>query len=84
MEQTLAHALEAEMEAWIREFVVVRPSLLTNGPALGKEKVRVGTEYAPSVGYTISREDVGNWVFENVVGSEERERWVGEKVCLTY
>lgn len=71
-------------ESWIRGFVIVRASLLTNGPALGKEKVRVGSEDRPAVGYTISREDVGQWVFENVIRDEARDRWVGEKVSLTY
>lgn len=71
-------------ESWIRGVVIVRASLLTNGPALGKEKVRVGSEGKPAVGYTISREDVGQWVFENVIRDESRDRWAGEKVSLTY
>ena len=71
-------------ESWIRGVVIVRASLLTNGPALGKESVRVGSEGKPAVGYTISREDVGQWVFENVIRDESRDQWAGEKVSLTY
>ncbi|KAI4160174.1 MAG: hypothetical protein LQ342_005963 [Letrouitia transgressa] len=80
-----------EPERAIADFVIVRPSLLKDGKRLGAEKVRVGEEgegiMAPAVGYTISREDVGGWVFENVVakGEEEgRKRWGGKMVSLTY
>ena len=84
MEKTLTDAMAGTKEAWIRGVVIVRPSLLTDGPALGKATVRVGSERKPAVGYTISREDVGQWVFENVIQDESRDRWAGEKVSLTY
>jgi len=74
----------------IRGFVVVRPSLLTNGPSLGPEKTRVGWEIedgediGPAVGYTISRKGVGTWIFEQVVQNERRDEWTGRAVTLTY
>ncbi|KAL4889546.1 hypothetical protein BDV59DRAFT_205216 [Aspergillus ambiguus] len=58
----------------IRAAVIVRPSLLTDGEALGAEKVRVGSEDEPAVGYTISRRDVGAWVFREVVEGLEGVR----------
>ncbi len=64
-------------------FVVVRASLLTDGKARGGEKVRVGVEEKPAVGYTISRGDVGLWVFENLVLGEGG-KYVGQKVSITY
>lgn len=84
MEKILTDSMVGTTEAWIRGVVIVRSSLLTNGPALGKAKLRVGSERKPAVGYTISREDVGQWVFENVIQDESRDRWAGEKVSLTY
>ena len=81
MKDAIASA-EAHGEA-IRGAIIIRPTLLANGPAKGKGKVRIGTEDRPAVGYTISREDVGLWLFEEVV-SGERDRWVGQKVSLTY
>ncbi len=84
MEKTIADAVSGDTETWISGFIIVRPSLLTNGPALGKAKLRVGSEMEPVIGYTVSREDVGQWIFENVVQNEARDRWAGEKVCLTY
>ena len=63
--------------------VIVRPSLLTNGKARGGKKIRVGTEEKPAVGYTISREDVGLWVFENLLKGDG-ETYVGQKVTITY
>ncbi|MCJ1424588.1 hypothetical protein MMC29_002476 [Sticta canariensis] len=60
MEQILANSVaEGAEEAWIRGFVAVRSSLLTNGPAKGEPKLRVGIMSKPAVGYTISREDLG-------------------------
>jgi hypothetical protein len=66
---------------------MVRPSLLTNGKALGTDKVRVGTEKEPAVGYTISRDDVGLWIWEKMLkgeGVEGVEAWKGTKPTLTY
>ena len=87
MEQILADSLAevapGRKEAWIRGFVTVRPSLLTNGPALGQPEVRVGTLQKPAVGYTVSREDVGKWIFDELIANEGRDRWVGEKISLT-
>ncbi|OBT82671.1 hypothetical protein VE02_08826 [Pseudogymnoascus sp. 03VT05] len=53
-------------------FIGVRPSLLTGGAAKGVAAVKVGVESAKGFeslarGYTISREDVGNWIFEEVL-----------------
>jgi hypothetical protein len=65
--------------------VVVRASLLTDGPRQGVEKVRSGTEEKPAVGYTISREDVGGWLAERIVeNTGRREEWGGKKVTITY
>ena len=67
----------------ISGFVLIRPSLLLDGQALGSSKVRVGTEMKPAVGYTIHRNDVGLWMYENLVEGD-REKWAGQKVSLTY
>lgn len=72
----------AKREAVIAGYVIGRPSLLTNGPAT-EGIVRVGVETKPAVGYTISRQDVGSWLFENCV-LKEGKGWVGRKVSLTY
>jgi len=71
----------------IRGAISVRPTLLTNGERVGRERLRVGVEGAPALGYTVARADVGAWIFEEVVqglGEEGRGRWVGERVTLTY
>lgn len=64
-------------------FVVVRPSLLMNGDALGGEKIRVGADGKPAVGYTIRRNDVGLWLFENLVRGDN-SKFVGEMPSITY
>ena len=83
-------------------WTVIRPSMLTDGPEVGLEKVRVSTEDLRSnkleegekgekvvVGYTVSREDVGKWIFERlvVVGNGDeggREKYQGRAVVLSY
>ena len=75
---------EAERTGVVRAFTAVRPTLLTNGEARGVEKLRVGTEEEPAIGYTISREDVGMWMFEELMKGGGQERWKGKKVSLTY
>lgn len=84
--ETLLTAATAEGSSSnsIRGAVIVRASLLTNGAARGEPTLRVGSEQKPQVGYTVSREDVGQWIFENIVQNESRDRWLGEKVSLTY
>lgn len=64
--------------------VIVRPSLLTDGASVGDlSKIRVGVEKSPAVGYTISREDVGRWVFEYLVKTGGTSQYIGEVVTIT-
>lgn len=70
-------------ESVISNFVMVRPSLLMNGKALGGSKIRVGTDAKPAVGYTIARDDVGLWMFGNLVQGDN-SRYLGETPSITY
>lgn len=69
-----------------RGVILVRPSLLVGDHSIvtgkGWRTLRVGTEEKPAVGYTITRADVGEWIFEEVV-TRGGGRWVGQKVTLT-
>ncbi|MDI1493169.1 MAG: hypothetical protein OHK93_004957 [Ramalina farinacea] len=82
MEDSIMAEMAKREEAVISGYVMPRPSLLTDGPAT-EGLVRAGAETKPAVGYTISRQDVGRWVFENCV-AREGEGLVGRKVSLTY
>ncbi|KFY31866.1 hypothetical protein V494_07909, partial [Pseudogymnoascus sp. VKM F-4513 (FW-928)] len=60
---------EGVMSASLGGFVVIRPSFLTDGAVKGVADVKVGVESpngveSLAVGYTISRGDIGNWIFE--------------------
>jgi nucleoside-diphosphate-sugar epimerase len=81
-----------------QKWVIIRPSLLFGdgkGEPSGK-KIRVGIEKdgkaeSSAVGYRISREDVGYWLFEHIVrgegedgGEKTADEWVGKCVTLTY
>lgn len=88
MEQLIVdEAQRDDAERALAGYVIVRPSLLTDGDA-GKgsdlKKVRVGVEDAPAVGYTISREDVGQWVFEYLVKKGRECEYAGKAVTITY
>ncbi|XDG00511.1 hypothetical protein ABKA04_000126 [Annulohypoxylon sp. FPYF3050] len=50
-------------------YSIVRPSLLTD-PAVPDRKIRVGVDDKPPVGYGISRDDTGRWIFENLLDAE--------------
>lgn len=71
------------------DWTIVRPSLLTNGDATDGA-VRAGVEdtagkklESKAVGYTISREDVGKWIFESLI-EEKDAKWVRKTATVTY
>lgn len=81
-------AMEALMVGSGERFTIVRASLLTNG-AESKQAIRVGIEdpktrklESKEIGYTISREDVGKWIFDSVLSGDEA-RWNGKVVSIT-
>lgn len=92
----LPHADKKKMESVVidsgRRWVLVRPSLLTDGEAKGLERVRAGVEVPGNkeegkhaVGYTIRRDDVGTWVYEECIRNAGAwEKWEGKCVSLTY
>ena len=84
----LAETAKSVDERAIKNFVILRPSFLTDGKRMGTAKVRVGVESAeaakPAVGYTISREDVGGWMFDEIVSGDGEEKFAGKMVSITY
>lgn len=82
----------ADQGVHVRDFVVMRPLVLTDGPAKGDDGLRVGWEWGiertdtvgepgPEVGYSVSRRDVGQWTFDKVIA---QGGWEGKCVYLTY
>ncbi|KAI8981831.1 hypothetical protein BDF20DRAFT_818267 [Mycotypha africana] len=57
-------------------WIIVRPSLLTDGQVTGKYRANVGIS-----GYTISRDDVGHFLWNQCVLAEV---WNNKKVVVTY
>ncbi|KAK2037466.1 NAD(P)-binding protein [Colletotrichum somersetense] len=84
--RAMEELLFASNESW----TVVRPSLLTNGKEQPSSAVRVGIEDPVkgveqlAIGYTISREDVGRWIFENVLQKDGNNEFVRKVVTITY
>ncbi|KAM3414543.1 hypothetical protein BST61_g9702 [Cercospora zeina] len=71
-------------QSGIGGYVLVKPSLLTDGQALGLGKVRVGTEDRPEIGNTIRREDVGRFMFERLVKEDVKAEWMNTSLTITY
>jgi hypothetical protein len=71
-------------------WIAIRPAFLGGdgkGELTGK-KIKVGTEKDGkheklAIGYTIKREDVGYWIFKEIVQGDWM-RWVGRAVTLTH
>ncbi|KAK7511879.1 uncharacterized protein IWZ02DRAFT_98626 [Phyllosticta citriasiana] len=68
----VAETRKPEAERAIDSAIIIRPSLLTNGPTTSMDKIRVGSDKEPQIGYTISRDDVGLWLFESAVKPGKR------------
>lgn len=80
--------MEERLQASDERYVAVRPSFLTDG-AKPDRKVRVGVEdpekgvEKKEVGYGISREDVGRWMYENLL-NDENPQWDRKAVSITW
>ncbi|MCJ1249693.1 hypothetical protein MMC30_006919 [Trapelia coarctata] len=73
---------EEEKSKIINGYTIVRPSFLNNKAPSEERSIRSGTEKEPAVGYVISRNDVGKWIFEEVI-KEEGKKWASEAVSIT-
>lgn len=69
--------------------ILIRPSLLMGdhrivaaGQDSGLGKMRVGTDEAPEIGYSIPKALVGEWIYEDLI-KENGDEWVGKGVLLT-
>lgn len=96
MEAELARASkESGAEAPIGAFAIVRPTFMFDGDSKGMEKVRSGwvvhpeavnagetNAPGPAIGYTIRRDDVGLWMFEELV--KRTAEWENKAVTLTF
>lgn len=93
MEETLA-AASVDSSSGVAGYASVRASLLTNGALKGPGAVKTGWERhpkapaepagpGPALGYVVSRADVGNFIFENIVRGKTEE-WTGKCFTVTY
>ncbi|KAG0650166.1 hypothetical protein D0Z07_3337 [Hyphodiscus hymeniophilus] len=87
-----------KMETAVRKsglkWCILRPSHLTDGESKGLAKVRIGVEksqkggksetQSEEIGYSIRREDVGLWIYQELVCGGGTEEWEGKIVGLTY
>ena len=81
----LAHMAVPERERGIEGYVMVKPSILTDGKKGTIDAVRAGASDAPPVGYSIDREMVGQWIFQRLI--EEggaRGKWKDARITVTY
>ncbi|WYZ39702.1 hypothetical protein EsH8_IV_000043 [Colletotrichum jinshuiense] len=80
--------MEQKLVASAEDFTFVRPAFLSDGE-VPHRKIRVGIEdpktgvQSKAVGYGISREDVGRWIFENILSTGGPE-YVRKAVSITW
>ena len=72
---------EKEGERALSGYTIIRPSLLMSCEGVGAGKIRFGVDDDAAVGDTISRTDVGAWMFERLV--EGKGEFEGSVVSLT-
>ncbi|KAF6808932.1 fungal specific transcription factor domain-containing protein [Colletotrichum sojae] len=83
-------AMEELLFASDEDWTVVRASWLTNGREEPGEAVRAGVEDPVkgveelAIGYSISREDVGKWIFESILDKDGKDRYVRKVATITY
>lgn len=94
------HVDKKKMEALLPEasnlvdWTAVRPSLLQDGAAAPLAKIREGWEQVPpgsstgpgpAIGYTITRDSVGSWVFQRLMrgGPAESQQWFSKAATIT-
>ncbi|KAG0322690.1 hypothetical protein BGZ99_003183 [Dissophora globulifera] len=69
-----------------RGAIVIRASLMTGDQDIKKgkgwQKLKVGREEKPALGYTVRRSDVGQWIFEQIIKKGDGN-WLGQKITLT-
>ncbi|KAK3358469.1 hypothetical protein B0T24DRAFT_600173 [Lasiosphaeria ovina] len=81
-------AMEKMLFASTERWTILRPSFLTDGPEtsrptrVGVEDPLAGTVDSREIGYSISREDVGRWVFGNIV-EEHDDRYLRKAASIT-
>ncbi|EMD00239.1 hypothetical protein BAUCODRAFT_145536 [Baudoinia panamericana UAMH 10762] len=79
-----------QMEATLKSakpkggYLVLRPAVLSDAPGKGLEAVRQGTAEHPVVGFGISREDVGLWMYEKLINTTNRGGFVNTGVQVSY
>lgn len=92
------HADKRKMEAAIMQsglrWCIVRPSHLTDGESKGLKSVKVGVEVVNKdgkaelikreIGYSIRREDVGLWIFEELISGGGKGEWESKIASLQY
>ncbi|KAH8809123.1 hypothetical protein F5884DRAFT_394361 [Xylogone sp. PMI_703] len=83
--------MEEVITAYEGNWVLVRPSFLIDGKGKGIHAVRVGFEIPGNtqlskkeIGYVITREDVGNWMFEELIRNGGNPKWDKKIVSITY
>jgi len=81
-------AMEELLFASGEDWTVVRASALTDGVEsakgirVGREDPNAKTVETKAIGYTISREDTGKWIYENIVEKSD-STWVAKVVTVT-
>ena len=89
MENAYRDNLISKETAVFRAVTGIRPTLLKGTSSVedgkGLDFVKAGTEDKPATGFTVSRADVGHFMFQNLINdATAKQRWEGQMISLTY
>lgn len=81
----LTHMRLPESQRGIGGYVILKPSILTDGKEKSIAVVRAGTSDNPPIGYSIDREMVGLWMFHRLIEEKGASGgWKDTRVTITY
>jgi hypothetical protein len=90
METILTDEIKSGSSTVIEGFIAVRPSFMTRGPAVGMKGIRsemyiAGKIDKSAIGYTIAQEDVGGWMYAELLENQgaKRREYLNQFVSLT-
>jgi hypothetical protein len=85
-DKKIMHDIVAEVERQggvIDGYAIVKASMLTEASSRGMSTIRSGTEDKPAIGYTICKEDVGLWIWEELLKGDFA-KWKNQRPTVTY
>lgn len=84
MEKQLKDSVREGNASPLESYIIVRPTVLADGDSKGLGAIREGVDGDPVIGWSISRADVGLWMFTRFVKEDVEKIFENTGICITY